>query len=51
MASSFALSLLVISPATQRGLDIVLLPSLSPAAKQDDQHLAVPAKINSWDRD
>jgi len=36
MASSLAaLSLLVIAPAAERGLDVVLLPSLGAAAEQD----------------
>jgi hypothetical protein len=40
------LLLLVVAPALERGVDIILLPSLGPSTEKDDQHLTVPAEIN-----
>jgi hypothetical protein len=37
------LALLVVPPAAERGIDIVLLPSFGTAAQENDEHLAVPA--------
>src|SRR5262249_22748442 len=47
MVSSLAtLSLLVIAPAMQRGLDVILLSSLGSTAQENDQRPAVPTEIN-----
>jgi hypothetical protein len=43
---SLRFSLLVIAPAAKRGLDVVLLPAFGAAAKQNDQHLAIPTEVN-----
>jgi hypothetical protein len=44
--SSAALPLLVVAPAPQRDVDIVLLSSLGAATEKNDQHLAVPSEID-----
>jgi hypothetical protein len=44
---SARLARLVATPVAQRGLYIVLLSPLGAAAEQNDEHLAVPAEVNS----
>lgn len=39
-------ALLVVAPAAERGLDIVLLASFGAAAEQNDQHPAIPTEVD-----